>query len=169
MTETPEEKARNRRRWVSIGEIIALAALVISGLGLWNSWQGAKNGPAEVIEKKSAVPLVLRGNIEDGGKKLVIAPVEESHALDSLALTFPGGKSLSLGGDGELSARDVEGALGDSTNRKGTGSVRVAIDARYVEAGAERGSKRNYVIRYRWDGGGLFGGKSLRLTGFGRG
>jgi len=169
MTETPEERARTRRRWISIGEIIAMAALVISGLGLWNSWQGARTGPAEVIEKKGAVPLVLRGSVQDEGKKLVIAPVEESHALDSLALAFPGGKTAQTGSDGALSAGEVESALGDSSGHKGTGSVRVTIDARYVEAGAERRSKRNYVIRYRWEGGGLFGGKSLRLTGFGRG
>lgn len=162
------EQEKARRKWVTLGEIIALLALVVSGLGLWNSWQDSKTGPAEVIEKKGAVALVLRGRVEDDGKRMAIAPVEQSHALDSLALAFPNGKSVLLGSDGDLSARDVEGALGDSADRKGSGSVRVAVDARYVEAGAERRSKRNYLIRYRWEGGGLFNGKSLRLTGFSR-
>ena len=36
------------------------------------------------------------------------------------------------------------------------------------EAGKDRRASGNYVLRYRWEGGGLFGGRSLRLTGFSR-
>ncbi len=41
----------------------------------------------------------------------------------------------------------------------------VRIAARYVEAGADRRGGGNYVLRYKWEGGGLFGGRSLRLVG----
>ena len=44
----------------------------------------------------------------------------------------------------------------------------VRIAARYVEMGKDRRGGGSYVIRYRWEGGGLFGGRSLKLTGFGR-
>ena len=44
----------------------------------------------------------------------------------------------------------------------------VRIDARYVEAGADRRGGGSYVLRYRWEGGGLFGGRSIRLTGLSR-
>jgi hypothetical protein len=46
--------------------------------------------------------------------------------------------------------------------------VRVSIAARYVEMGQERRSTGSYALRYRWEGGGLFGGRSLRLTGLSR-
>jgi hypothetical protein len=39
MTESSEEKARRRLRWISLGEAIAIAALVVSGLGLWREWR----------------------------------------------------------------------------------------------------------------------------------
>ena len=40
-------------------------------------------------------------------------------------------------------------------------SVPVRIDARYVEAGTDRRGGGSYVLRYKWEGGGLFGGRSL--------
>jgi hypothetical protein len=45
----------------------------------------------------------------------------------------------------------------------------VRIDARYVEMGKDRRASGSYVLRYRWEGGGLLGGRSLRLTGLSRG
>ena len=37
MSET-EAKKKSRLRWVTLGEAIAIAALVISGLGLWREY-----------------------------------------------------------------------------------------------------------------------------------
>ena len=51
---------------------------------------------------------------------------------------------------------------------EGTHRVRVRVDARYVEAGADKSASGSYVISYRWEGGGLLGGRSLRLTGMSR-
>ena len=53
--------------------------------------------------------------------------------------------------------------------RKGARARPVTIDASYVEAGAERRHTATYQLRYHWEGGGLFGGRSLRLDGLGRG
>ena len=46
--------------------------------------------------------------------------------------------------------------------------VPVRIAAHYVEMGADRRGGGSYVLRYRWEGGGLFGGRSLRILGLGR-
>jgi len=42
------------------------------------------------------------------------------------------------------------------------------MEAHYVESGAERRGGGSYVLRYKWEGGGLFGGRSLRLVGLSR-
>jgi hypothetical protein len=120
----------------------------------------------EVVERKLSVPLVLRGRVEDEGRRIDIAPVEQAHALDSLSLAFPDGERIELGSDGRLDSEAVEDALGKDIDRKGDGRVTVAATAHYVEAGKEREAKRRYAISYRWEGGGLLGGKKLRLTGF---
>lgn len=162
------EQPPKRRRRIGFGETIALAALTVSALGLWNSWQDGQRAPAEVVERKAAVPLVLRGTVEDEGKRIVIAPVETTHALESLSLALASGGKIEVGSDGRLDAGAVENALPDGTERKGEGQILASVTASYVESGTERKTVRRYAIRYRWEGGGLFGGRSLRLTAFQR-
>ena len=160
-----------RKSWISLGEAIALAALVISGLGLWLTWKSSnEDKTTRVLEQRQAIPLTLRGEVEGDGRSLVITPIEASHALQSLSITVKGADPIELGSDGRLSASDLERALGkDALDTKGTQSTSVRIQAHYVEAGADRRGGGQYRIRYRWEGGGLFGGKELRLVGWSRG
>jgi hypothetical protein len=164
-----DSEPRTRRRWVSLGEIIALAALIVSALGLWITWQSSqKDGPTRIVEQKPAIPLVLRGSTGDDGKLLAVAPVEATHALDSLSVALPGGSTIETGSDGRIFARKFQGALNGSNDEKDSGTVGVKITARYVEMGQERRASGNYLIRYHWQGGGLFGGRSLRFDGMSR-
>lgn len=158
-----------RRKGVSLGETIAILALLISAAGLYNSWQSKQDGPTEVLERKPAVPLVLRGMVEDGGKTLVISPAETAHVLDSLTLTLSNGAKIDAGSDGRIGSREFDKALGDSINRKADGNAHATVEARYVETGTERKASRRYAIRYRWEGGGLFDDRELRFVGFSRG
>ena len=170
-TRATEAKRRSRLRWVTLGEAIAIAALIISGIGVWLSWKdnSENKGPTTMVERRQSIPLALRGRAESEGRSLQITPVEDGHALQSLTITAQGAKPIELGSDGEMSARDLENALGErAAEGKGTHSARVRIVARYVEAGADKSATGSYVIRYRWEGGGLFGGRSLRLVGLSR-
>ena len=83
-------------------------------------------------------------------------------------MTIKGAAPIEVGSDGELSASDVEAALKGRDEDKGAHSVAARIAARYVEAGTDRKATGTYTIRYRWEGGGLFGGRTLKLTGFSR-
>ena len=163
MTESPQK----RKSWVSVGEAIAMAALFISAAGLWLAWNDAsKDGPTRIVEQRQAIPLTLRGKPQDGGKALEITPVEPGHGLQSLIVTVKGGQPIDVGSDGVLAASDLQRALGEADRKDGR--VTAAIDARYVEGGTDRKASRTYTIRYRWEGGGLFSGRSLRITGFSR-
>jgi hypothetical protein len=161
--------SESRRRWVTLGEIVALLALVVSAAGLWLTWKSSGDDrPTRVVEQKQAIPLTLRGKAENDGRQLIIEPVEAGHALESLTITIKGASTIEVGSDGQLDASDVEAALKDRDDSKGAHSVPVRIAARYVEMGKDRTGGGTYVLRYRWEGGGLFGGRSLKLTGFGR-
>jgi hypothetical protein len=164
-----ESQRRARFRWVTLGEAIAIAALILSGLGLWHEWNKREDGPKVVVEKPTAIPLALRSRVENEGKTLEISPIEDGHALQSLTI-FLGNTKIDLGSDGELDAGSVEDALGKAAdNGKGTHRVRARIAVRYVEAGADKTATGSYLISYKWAGGGLFGGRSLRLVGLSRG
>jgi hypothetical protein len=160
---------QTRRRLINLGELIAIAALAVSAFGVWIAWKSSsEDKPTRIVEQRQAVPLTLRGTVQNEGRTLIIEPVEQSHALESLTLTIKGASPIELGSDGKLDASSVESAVGNKDDAKGAHSLPVRIDARYVEMGKDRRGGGSYVLRYRWEGGGLFGGRSLRLTGFGR-
>ncbi|HUP67990.1 MAG TPA: hypothetical protein VM145_07250 [Sphingomicrobium sp.] len=161
--------SENRRRWVTLGEIIALLALVVSAAGLWLTWKSNnQDKTTKVVEQKQPIPLALRGRAQNDGRQIVIEPVEDGHALESLTVAIKGASPIEVGSDGELSASDVESALKGRDEDKGAHSLPVRITARYVEMGKDRTGGGSYVLRYRWEGGGLFGGRSLKLTGLSR-
>lgn len=168
MSETPEQR-RRRLRWLTLGEIIAVIAVAISALGLWKTWHDQPDKPV-VVEKQSTVPLTLRGVARKGGRSLLVEPVEASHSLDSASLSF-GSTKLELAGDAQLEAGDFERTIEKSDSAKGERPgdglhrLPLRVDARYVEAGQTRRSVANYALVYRWEEGGLFSGRSLRLVG----
>ena len=159
---------QSRRRWLALGELIAIAALIVSAVGVWIAWKSSSNDqPTRVVEQRQPIPLTLRGTVEREGRELVIAPVEASHALESLTLTVPGAYPIELGSDGSLDA-DIVASKVNKDEAKGTHRIAVSIKARYVEMGKDRTATGKYVLRYEIEGGGLLGGRSLRLTGLSR-
>ena len=164
-----ESDAQRRRRWINLGELIAIAALIVSALGVWIAWQSSRNDkPTRVVEQRQPIPLTLRAKVEDDGRRLVISPVEPGHALESLSLAIPDAYPIEIGDDGTLDA-DTVAAKVKKDEDKGVHSVAVTVAARYVEMGKDRSATGRYILRYRIDGGGLLGGRSVRLTGLSRG
>jgi hypothetical protein len=165
--------SESRRRLINLGELIGLGALIVSAVGVWIAWKSSnapvQDKPTRVVEQRQAIPLTLRGTTDQEGRELTIAPIESSHALESLTVTIEGSSPIDLGSDGKLAASDVEFALKTKDENKGAHSVRVQIKAKYVEAGTDRTGGGGYMLRYRWESGGLFGGRTLRLTGLSRG
>ncbi|MFL6762878.1 MAG: hypothetical protein ACJ8EH_05485 [Sphingomicrobium sp.] len=162
---------KTRRRWINLGEVIALAALTVSAVGVWIAWKSSnEDKPTRIVEQRNSVPLALRGTADSKGDTLTIMPADPSHALESLKVVIKGASPIDVGSDGKLSASDVAAALKqrEKEAKDVTHSVAVRVDARYVEAGADRRGGGSYVLRYRWEGGGLFGGRSLHLLGLSR-
>jgi hypothetical protein len=167
-----ESESQRRRRLINLGELIALAALLVSAVGVWIAWKSSnQDKPTRVVEQHSSVPLALRGSVDKDGAALTIVPADPAHALESLRITIRGSTPIEAGSDGRLSASDVQAALKDHDKepKDVTQSVPVRIDASYVEAGNDRHGGGTYRLRYKWEGGGLFGGRSLRLVGLSRG
>jgi hypothetical protein len=160
-----------RRRWINLGELIALAALIVSALGVWIAWQSSnQDKPTRVVEQRPAVPLALRGTPDRDGRAITIMPADPAHALESLRVTVKGASPIEVGSDGRLSASDVEAALKgrEKEAKEVAHSVPIRVEARYVESGTDRHGGGDYVLRYKWEGGGLLGGRSLRLVGLSR-
>jgi hypothetical protein len=169
MSESPE--ARARRRWINLGELIALAALIVSALGVWIAWKStSEDKPTRVVEQRQPIPLTLRAMPNGDGSILTIVPTDPNHGLESLRVTIKGASPIEIGSDGRLQASDVQAALKDrpKEEKDRTFSVPVRIVAHYVEMGTDKRGGGSYVLRYRWEGGGLFGGRSIKLVGLSR-
>jgi hypothetical protein len=165
VTQESGKDRRSRLRWITLGEAIAITALILSGAGLWHEWNKRESQPV-VVEKPTAIPLALRGKVRNEGRKLEISPIEDSHTLQSLELRI-GKSTIELDGDGELEANDVEGVLDDAVQEGGPHPLPVRINARYIEAGQDKTATTAYVLSYRTKDK-LIGGRSLRLEGLSR-
>lgn len=87
------EAAAVRRRWITLGELLAVAAVIISGLTFWNSYSERRSNEVErQSDERSAEvrarTLILRGVPDKNGEVLAIsAPTDQ--AIQSQTVAFP--------------------------------------------------------------------------------
>ena len=166
-----ESDSAARRRLINLGELIALAALLVSAVGVWIAWKSSnEDKTTRVVEQRQSMPLNLRGSVDHDGSTLTIVPLDPGHGLQSLSFAIKGAAPIEVGSDGQVEASDIENAFKDRSKeaKDVTLSVPVKIAASYVEMGKDRRGGGTYILRYRWEGGGLFGGRSLRLVSLSR-
>jgi hypothetical protein len=87
------EIAAVRRRWVTLGEVLAVVAVVISGLTLWNNWserndsEAAKTADAKEASSRAGTLLLLASG--SGERQLTLKPASEEQSVQSQKVTFP--------------------------------------------------------------------------------
>lgn len=171
-----QEAARIRRRWINIGELLAVIGVIISGLALWNSWaersDNARERAAQAAERK-AVSHTLLLKASGGGERLTLAPRDADQLLQGQTILFP--STLGMGAiettDGRVEAdwvkRAVKKAHEDDDNKPaGDARLPVAILTRFTSDGGETLTDTAlYDIGYKESGGGLLGGTDVALRG----
>lgn len=178
MSETPEERreaAAIRRRWITLGEAVAVIAVLISAATLWNSYSERKSAEAdraasEQKEHKVEAALVLRARPADDGKRLVLEPVDADQVIQSQRLILPSKLSVApieTAGDARIEARWLSDALKESdAKRTAAGDLRVpiAIVSRFTSKGEMHDAAAVYQLAYVREGH-LLGGSSIKLRG----
>lgn len=140
MSETPQEKqeaARVRRRWLNLGELLAVAAVVISALTFWNSYRERTNSEANAqaaAEKstRSAAILTFKASPSSDGRTLALTPRSDTQVVQSQTISFPTALNLdpvSTTGDARIERGWFDSALA---------KARKAAGAKYDEAGDAR-------------------------------
>lgn len=178
MTETPEEKreaAAIRRRWITLGEGVAVIAVLISAATLWNSYQERKSSEAERAaatsrEARAETALVLRAKAEGDGKRLSLEAVDPDQVIQNQRILFPaslGLKPIETAGDARIEADWIADALKKvDASKSSAGDLRVpvAIVSGFTSKGAVRSDAALYQLAYVREGH-LLGGSSIRLRG----
>lgn len=172
-----KEAAAIRRRWITLGEVLAVVGVLISALALWNSYAERRSNEAErQAEKaeKGSVSRTLLLRASGGGKRLTLAPRDAEQAIRSQTILFPSplGTKVDAVVEPRIEADWVKQAVKKAHDlgrkeAKGPGDARmpVAITTSFDSGGAALSETGIYDIGYKESGGGLFGGTDVELRG----
>ena len=158
------EAAAIRRRWITLGEILAVVAVLISGLTFWNSYQERSSAEAErVAEKKEksvkAKTLMLKAS--GSGSSLDLAALDPQQAIQSQTILFPSALGLSAieTVDPRIEAGWIEAAAkkarkaGGASQASGDRRLPIAVTTRFVSGGETYSDAAIYDVGYRLDSG----------------
>jgi hypothetical protein len=181
--QTPDQAAEKAeaaaicRRWITLGEMLAVAAVLISALTLWNSWSERSSTEAEkAAEAKQsstkAATLILRA--QDSGKTLTLTPGSSDQSVQSQTIRFP--TALGVGpaettGEPRIEGSWFESALKDARERtglpdnsRGDERLPVMITTQYLVDGDAHVDVALYDIGYTIEGR-MLGGHTITLRG----
>ena len=184
MSETPQERAeaaRVRRRWINLGELVAVLALIISALTLWNSYRERTTSEAEHAREsaqsaKKAAILVLKATPDKDGRMLALAPRSDAQAVQDQTIYFPAKLGISpaqTSSDARIEKRWFDSALIDA--RKGAGveaslgdaRMPVLIETHFLADGDPHVDRAIYEVGYVTSHS-LIGGTDVHLRGLSR-
>lgn len=172
--EQAAEAAAIRRRWITLGEVLAVVAVTISGLTLWNSYSERSSAEAEREAAKQeaaaeAQRLILRGTQVDGGKRLALAPLDPAQAIQSQTIRFPtplDADAVDTVIDPRIEARWLEPAVKKAAKAKTSGDARlpILIATRFVSDGKSYTDTSIYDVGYKAESG-FLSGTEVELRG----
>jgi hypothetical protein len=173
-----EQAAAIRRRWITLGEGLAVIAVVISGLTLWNNWserhdsEAVKTADAQRASTRAAT-LVLLADGSDG-RKLALKPASPDQTVQSQTIAFPtalGVTPAQTTGEPRIEAEWFEQALKKAReaaklpdDSRGDERLPVAVTTRFLVDGQPHDDVALYDIGYSITGRWL-GGHSVTLRG----
>lgn len=152
MSESPE--ARTRRRWITLGEVVGVLALLISAASFWDSHQERK--AAEAAKPAAPVaPLVLAGTVAADGTRIDLRPAAPDQVIQTQTIVFPTevrGDTVDTTGNARIEASwfdaGLRAALKADKAKAGRHRVAVGIETVFVADGATRTDRAVYDIGY---------------------
>ena len=98
MTETPGERKKRFRFWITLSELVGVLALVIAGLNSWDAHrEHAAASRREAVADRAASAarsaVVLEGEMEADGGRLSLRTVNPAQVVQSQRYLFPPGRA----------------------------------------------------------------------------
>ncbi|WP_404337680.1 hypothetical protein AB2M62_02980 [Sphingomonas sp. MMS12-HWE2-04] len=172
------EAAAIRRRWITLGEVLAVIAVLISGLTLWNSWSersdsaAVKTADAQRATTRAATLVLVAADA--GERKLALKPVSAEQSVQSQKIAFPtslGAPPAETTGEPRIEAEWFERGLKKARERadlpdnsRGDERLPVVITTRFLVDGEPHEDVALYDIGYTISGR-LIAGHSVTLRG----
>jgi hypothetical protein len=165
MSETPAEK-RRRLRFLTLAELVGIAAVVIAGLGYWDSHreraQSDRERAAEAQERKAEakagvlkLSFLMTGTPEAAGERLRLSTVHPEQVIQTQSISFPSeirGDAVQTTGNPRLEAGWFEGGLSKAEHARGgkqrQGRLPVGIVTVFIEDGQPKTDRAIYLLGY---------------------
>ena len=167
------ERARARRRWLTLAEVVAVTGVFIAGANFYANWadrrdQAALRSAEQRADDTERARVELIGTIGHGGKTLTLS--DAHHDLSEAAIAFP--QALRIGAQHPAGEPTIQSdwfdkallKLTDGGSDAKTGRLPVLITVRYFVGDAPRTARSIYDIIWRTEGH-FLGGRSLRIEG----
>jgi hypothetical protein len=169
--ETVEQKTR-RRRWLTLAEFVAVAGVLIGGLGLYLNWADRREeraAQAATAAKEAKVSRVVRleGTIAGDGDAITLS--DPARKIETIDIAFPPrlGVAAREGVPQPRIEKDwFKDALLKATDGGADdveGRLPVLITAYWWDADVKRSDRAIYDVVWRTEGQ-TFSGRSLDLT-----
>lgn len=176
MSDTPAEQAESRairRRWISLGEAVAVAGVVIAGLTWWSGYSERRAEHEEkrierVVQAKAAGRVTLTATPRQDGTSLALK--DARHTITAIDVRFP--PTLGIGEQSAVLEPAIEGEwiakpvlrVTDGGPDEVEGRLPVAITAHWSDGEGDRTGIAIYDVVFRTEGRTLLGRK-LTLRG----
>lgn len=185
MSETPDEQAQTqaeqaeakaiRRRWLTIGELVAVTGVLIAALTLWNNWSARRDDAAAraaeqgAAKAEAAVARHRIGLVATGTPGSTLAFKGAACALQATDIRFP--KALGVEPQFTVTVHEIHAdwlakpllKMTDGGPDRRRGRIPVLIDSRCESASGPRTESAIYDLAWEIEPGLL--GRSLKLRG----
>lgn len=149
-------------RWLTLAEIVAVAALVITGLSFWDSHRervredrersvAAREKEAEARAAALKQTFVMTGQREDDGAKVRLTSVNEGQVIQTQTVWFPAqlrSDSVETTGNPRLEVGWIENGLRKHAGKSRTGRVPVGVLTVFIEDGVTKTDRAIYQLGY---------------------
>jgi hypothetical protein len=157
------EAAAVRRRWITIGEVLTVAAVLISAMTLWLNWTERSGGEAEKVAERTrsavrAATLTLTAQPSDKGARIDIRPVATEQSVQAQTIRFPAALGIApveTTGDSRIEAEWFADALARAREKaglpdasRGDERLPVAIETRFLVDGDAHTDIALYDVGY---------------------
>ncbi|MBN8814798.1 MAG: hypothetical protein J0J06_05045 [Sphingomonas sp.] len=168
------EAAATRRRWINLGEFVAVAGLLIAAVSLWMTWHDRKTDEADKQAEKQAeasdkARYEVKAVVADNNDLLIVR--DDRHDLGDIQVVFPTalGVAPQTSSGQTISERWFKSALLKATDGGPDyqeGKLPVLLTVNYMDDDQQRSTTGVYDIVWRTKGGGLpLEGRSLKVIG----
>ena len=142
-------------RWLTVGEIVGVVAVIVAVLGYWDSHRErqaqdqARQAEAAQAAQKDA--FVLTGALNGDASTLRLTPLHSEQAVQTQTLWFPTvvrPDSRQTTGDARIEAGWIAGGARKAANKDGEGRIPVVIETSFIEDGDTKTDRSFYELAF---------------------